>query len=143
MIKDVIIDIKGVQGLDEDIDTIEFTTDGKFGLKNGEFYISYNEGQIFGNSEIVKTQLYIKSSDTVVLQRSGALKSKMLIEKGKRNTCFYSTKAGDLVIGIFGEIIDNNLNENGGSVTLKYTLDSALSVISHNQVNISVREVKK
>ena len=34
MMKDVIISIKGTQGLYEEIDTIEFTTDGRFGEKD-------------------------------------------------------------------------------------------------------------
>ncbi len=142
MIKDVIIDIKGVQGLDGNTDTIEFSTDGRFGFKDGEYYISYDEGQLFDNGDRVKTQLFIKPDDTVLLQRSGALKSKMLIEKGKRNTCFYSTAAGDLVIGIFGEALDYGLTEKGGKISLKYTIDSDLRVISRNSVNISIREVK-
>ena len=141
MIKDVIIDIKGVQGIDDNTDTIEFTTDGRFGFKDGEYYISYDEGQIFENKDKVSTKLFIKSNDSVILQRSGALKSKMVIEKGKRNTCFYSTMAGDLVIGIFGESVDYDFTENGGYVNLKYTIDSDLRVISRNSVNISIREV--
>ncbi len=143
MIKDVIIDIKGIQGIDDNTDTIEFTTDGRFGIKDGEYYISYEEGQLYDvSSDCVKTKLFIKENDTVLLQRSGALKSKMLIEKGKRNTCFYSTVAGDLVIGIFGEGLNYNLTPEGGSIELKYTIDSDLRVISRNSVNISIREVK-
>lgn len=141
MIKDVIIDIKGVQGIDSETDTIEFTTDGRFGINNGEYYIAYDEGQIFGGNDSVKTKLFIKPNDTVLLQRSGTLSSKMLIEKGKRNTCFYSTPAGELVIGIFGEALDYDLTEKGGRINLKYTIDSDLRVISRNSVNISIREV--
>ena len=141
MIKDVIIDIKGVQGLDGTSDTIEFTTDGRFGMKDGEYYISYDEGQLFDNGDCVKTKIFIKSENTVLLQRSGSLQSKMLIEKGKRNTCFYSTPAGDLVIGIFGEVLNYKLTDKGGQINLKYTIDSDLRVISHNSVNISIREV--
>ncbi len=141
MIKDVIIDIKGVQGLDNDTDTIEFTTDGRYGYKENEFFISYDEGQLFDNNAQVKTKIFIKSDNSVLLERSGALKSKMLIEKGKRNSCFYSTAAGDLVIGIFGEVLNYNLNANGGEIELKYTIDSDLRVISHNSVNISIRGV--
>ncbi len=141
MIKDVIIDIKGVQGIDDQSDTIEFTTDGRFGIKDGEYYISYDEGQLFDTGDCVKTKIFIKSEDTVLLQRSGTLKSKMIIEKGKRNTCFYSTPVGDLVIGIFGEVLDYALTDKGGRINLKYTIDSDLRVISRNSVNISIREV--
>lgn len=141
MIKDVLIDIKGTQGIDDQTDTIEFMTEGRFGIKDGEFYISYDESGMLDSGEEVKTHIYLKSSDSLVLQRSGAIKSRMLVEKGKRNICHYSTPHGELVIGIFGETIENNLTEKGGKLTLKYNIDSNLTLISKNEVNISIREV--
>ena len=102
MIKDVIIDIKGIQGIDDDSNVIEFTTDGRFGIKDGEFFISYDEGQMLEESLEVKTSIFIKP-DSVILQRNGAIKSRMVIEKGVRNTCFYSTPHGNMVLGIYGE----------------------------------------
>lgn len=140
MIKDVFINIKGIQGIDEETDTIEFMTDGKFGIKNGEYYISYDESGMLDTGDKVKTHIYIKPNGSLVLQRTGTIKSRMLIETGKRNTCFYSTPHGDLVIGIFGESIENDLNEQGGELRLKYTIDSDLRLISRNEVNISIKE---
>ncbi len=141
MMKDVFISIKGVQGIDDNTDTVELMTDGRFGYKDGEFYISYDEGQMLDSGEKVLTQIFLKSDDSLVLQRKGSINSKMLIEKGNRNTCFYSTPHGDLVIGIFGEYIEHNLTEKGGDIKLKYTIDSDLRLISKNEVNISIREV--
>lgn len=142
MIKDVIIDIKGEQGIDDQKDVIEFSTDGRFGINNGEYFISYDEGMLLDSVESVKTKLFIKSDGTVILNRSGTINSKMLIEKGKRNSCFYATPVGELVIGIFGDELDLDLNETGGIINLKYTIDSQLKVISRNSVNIYIREVK-
>lgn len=141
MIKDVLINIKGIQGIDDQTDTIEFMTEGRFGIKDGEYYISYDESGMLDSGEEVKTHIYIKSSDSLVLQRTGAIKSRMVVEKGNRNTCFYSTPHGELVIGIFGECIEHNLTESGGELKLKYNIDSNLTLISKNEVNISVREV--
>ena len=39
MLKDVLINIKGAQGSDGEESVIELTTDGRFGEKNGGFYI--------------------------------------------------------------------------------------------------------
>ncbi|MBR7132687.1 MAG: DUF1934 domain-containing protein [Clostridia bacterium] len=143
MIKDVLIEIKGTQGIDGDFDTIEFVTDGRFGIKNGRYYITYDEGAMFDTGDKVKTAIYIKSEDSVVLQRTGTVTSRMLVEKGKRNSCFYNTPVGEMVIGIFGESIENNLNDFGGEIKLKYTIDSDLRLISRNEVNINIREVEK
>lgn len=140
MIKDVIIDIKGIQGIDDESDTIEFTTDGRFGVKNGEFFISYDDGQMLEDSLDVKTSIFIKP-DSVILQRSGAIKSRMVIETGVRNTCFYSTPHGNMVLGIYGENVDYNLSENGGSLKMSYNIDSNLKLVSRNEVSIKIREI--
>lgn len=140
MIKDVIIDIKGIQGIDDDTDTIEFSTDGRFGIKDDSYFISYDEGQMLEGNLEVKTSIYIKP-DSVVLQRNGAIKSRMVIEKGVRNTCFYSTPHGNLVLGIYGEKLDYSLTENGGSLNMSYNIDSDLKLVSKNSVNISIREI--
>lgn len=141
MIKDALININSIQGIDDDTDTIEFMTDGRFGFKDGSYYISYDESQMLDTGDEVKTQIYIKPDDSVILQRSGTIKSKILIEKGNRNNCFYSTPIGDLTIGVYGEQIEHNLTDNGGEIKLKYTIDSDLKLISRNEVNITIREV--
>mgnify|MGYP003558582145 CR=1 FL=1 len=140
MIKDVIIDIKGIQGIDDESDTIEFTTDGRFGIKDGEFFISYDEGQMLEESLEVKTSIFIKP-DSVVLQRNGAIKSRMVIEKGVRNTCFYSTPHGNMVLGIYGDSVDYDLSEKGGSLKMSYNIDSNLKLVSRNEVSIKIREI--
>lgn len=140
--KDVIISIKGEQGLNEETDTIEFTTDGRFGEKNGSYFITYNEGVMLG-MENVKTSLYIKPDNSVILQRSGALESRLVVEQGKRNTCYYNTPMGELLIGIFGETVKHDLKKNGGSISMKYTIDSNMMLISRNSVSITIKEVDK
>lgn len=142
MIKDVIISIKGIQGIDDQTDTVEFITDAKFGIKDGNFFISYDESGMLDKGEDVKTKIYIKGENKVLLKRSGTINSRMLIEKGVRNSAFYSTPIGELTIGIFGEKIDFNLDEKGGNIDLKYTIDSDLRLISRNSVNITIKEVK-
>ncbi len=141
MIKDVIIDIKTEQTIDECTDLIEFTTDGRFGFKDGSFYISYDESRLLDVDGEVKTTLYVKPDNSVILQRNGAYKSRMVIEKGVRTNCFYSTPHGELSLGIFGEKVFYELNDNGGKISMKYTIDTGLQVLSNNSVKISIREV--
>ena len=60
MMKDVIINISGEQGIDNDSDKIELTTVGRFGEKNGSYYLSYDETEMMGVGGSVKTGIYIK-----------------------------------------------------------------------------------
>ena len=141
MIKDVIIDIKTEQTLDGNTDVIEFTTDGRFGFKEGSYFISYDESQLLEVEGKVKTTVYIKPDNSVILQRSGDYNSKMVIEKGVRNNCFYATPMGELSLGIFGEKVKTDLSEMGGTVCMNYTIDTNLQLLSQNQVKISIKEV--
>lgn len=138
MMKDVIINIKGRQGLGDELDTIELTTDGRFGEKNGSYYMTYDESAMLG-LENVKTSLYIKPGNSVILQRSGDVESRLVVEEGKRSTCYYNTPQGELLIGIFGESVKTELNSGGGKIHMKYTIDSNLNLISRNTVDISVK----
>lgn len=142
MIKDVIIDIKSTQSIDGESDSIEFSTEGRYGTNNGEYFLSYNEGELFDTGDEVRTKIHIKQDNSLVLQRTGTLKSRMLIEKGKRNSSIYSMPYGQMTIGVFGEKLEFNLDENGGSIELWYNIDQELSLLSRNTVNITIREVK-
>ena len=141
MIKDVIIDIITEQSIDGQTDNIEFTTDGRFGIKDDSYFISYDESALLDVDGEIKTTIYLKPDNTVVLQRKGAYNSRMVIEKGIRTSCFYSTPPGSLSLGIFGEKVKNELNDDGGKIAMTYLIDSNAKVISRNTVNISVREV--
>ena len=65
----------------------------------------------------------------------------MVIEKGVRNNCLYATPNGEFSLGIFGEKVLANLSDDGGNITMNYTIDSGLQLLSRNRVNISIREV--
>ena len=138
--KDVLIKITGTQGLDGDTDSVELTTVGKMGIKEGQFLLSYDESEMLGVKGI-KTTLMVKNENTVILKRSGGYASRLIVQEGARNSCFYSTPHGDLVIGIFGESVSHNLTEDGGTLNMSYTIDSNLQLISKNTVEISVKGV--
>lgn len=140
MMKKVIINIKGTQGLDGELDTVELMTEGRLGFRDEGILLSYDEGEIIGEKG-VKTLLRIKDDGTVILQRTGAMRTRLVVQQGSRNSCFYCTDAGEIVIGIFGESIDHNLTAAGGTLRMSYTIDSNLQLISRNVVEITVREV--
>lgn len=140
--KDVLISIKGTQGVDGNNDVVELTTVGKMGFKDGMVMLSYEESEIIG-AKGIKTLLRVKNSDTVILQRTGPVQSRLTIQKGVRNSCFYSTQFGDMMIGIFGETVECNIRPDGGTVKMAYTIDSNLQLVSRNVVEISVKEVEQ
>ena len=140
MIKDAIIKIEGIQEIDSEKEKIEFTTEGRFGIKDGKYYIFYDESRMIEDGN-VKTQVVIHPTDGVVLQRNGSINSRMEIQNGKRNSCFYSTPHGELCIGVYGEKITADLNKSGGMLEMVYTVDTDMRLLSRNTVKITVKEV--
>ena len=140
MIKDVKITVKGIQGVDGNSDTVELVTDGRFGIKDGKYFISYDEGQLIEGG-FVKTKLLINSPSSVVLNRCGAINSRMEIKKKEKTICLYSTPIGNISMEIYGEDLKIDLNEMGGRLKLEYSLYSNSKPISRNKVEITVKEV--
>ncbi len=135
--KRVVIKIRGTQGLGDDKDIIEFATEGTLRQIGDDFVLCYFDGAVIEN-ERIKTKLTASGQKSVTLERTGAINSKLYIENGVRNSCFYSVPEGNLTLGIYGKEIKNTLNENGGEIKMVYTLDTDLKLISENSVEISV-----
>ena len=138
--KNVIIKIKGTQGLGSEKDVIELTTEGRLEAVEGGFVLHYEEGEMMGE-QTIHTRLTAIGDKQFILERSGDMSSRLVIEKGKRNSCFYSTFQGELTLGIYGKTVQNRLTESGGSLKMEYTIDTNLQPLSENLVEIEVREV--
>lgn len=139
--KDVFITIKGKSGTgDGKPETVEFATDGKMEITDGKTVLYYNEGGEIG-AEGVSTVFTVNADGSVVMERSGGMTSRLEIIPNKRNNSVYSTAYGEMYIGVFGESIENLIGDSGGVLNLAYSLDQNLRPISHNEVEITVKEV--
>lgn len=140
--KQVLIEIKGRQQYahqDEDVTT--FTTNGTLNVEGNTITLCYEESEMIG-AKGVKTELVVENSNKMTLIRSGGLNSKMTVEKGRRHSCLYNTSEGDFVIGIFGEALMLETNDNGGKIYMSYTLDVNSGLLSKNIMEIKFREIE-
>lgn len=135
--KEVTFNIKGTQEIDGHSDVMEFMSMGRYEVSPETVVLEYDESVSFGAE--VKTTLTLENG-IVTLERSGGKYGNLIVEEGKRHLCQYSTEYGDILIGIFGESIKNNLTEQGGSLSLQYSIDVNAGLLSKNKVEISVRE---
>lgn len=136
--KNAIISVKSFQYIDDDEGVVELKTTGKYGIKNDKHYILYEEIDESGG----KTDTMIKLSSTeAVLQRSGALENRMVVEVGKRHSSLYSTPMGSFFIDVYGESIKSTLSESGGTLSLIYSLNMNTSPVGKNRIEITVKEV--
>lgn len=139
--KDVIIDIKGTQTVNGEDDVIELTTVGKMNKIGKKTYLRYDDSASTGVDGVSCTIKVDNDDGSVVMQRAGALNSRMYIKKGQRHICHYETSQGTLTMGIFGENVETSLGDFGGSIRMSYTIDVNYGMLSRNEVEIKVREV--
>ncbi len=74
----------------------------------------------------------------VTITRKGAMRSQLMLEKGRRHQCIYQTVAGDLTIGVYTKSMKSTLDENGGTLEVSYTLDFNTDLVSENSFKIKV-----
>lgn len=142
MKKDVLMILKSVQSVDDERNETELITPAVLTpLKNGGFSIAYNETEATG-FEGSKTVLSCYGNKHASICRSGAVSSNLVIDKDKKQHCYYGTPYGELMVGIYTHSIVNELNENGGNLYMKYTIDINSSYVSDNEIFVSLRPAK-
>jgi uncharacterized beta-barrel protein YwiB (DUF1934 family) len=140
MEKDVCIDIKSTQFAEDERDVTELFTYGRLkrGRDRSKYKIIYDESEATGFEGTVT--LDVTGNDMVTLYRSGDALSNLIIEKGKKHHCHYGTPFGDFMVGITADEIRSELDDSGGNLYLKYTVDINSSYMSETEMNISIKE---
>jgi len=102
----------------DEADKMEFVTDGAFYLKNGSYYILYDEKEEMGMADCSVT---IKVSDSEVsISRKGEFSSKMLYKTGEASEFLYNTPYGRFPVILTTQEINSNLNVMGGRIEILY-----------------------
>ena len=139
--KDVIISVTGIQQGPEGPDTMELVTAGQYGISHEEALLTWQESELSG-MEGTKTSLTVQPGG-VVLQREGALNSRMEFEEGQKHYFLYETPFGSATLGLDTRRIRTELGLHGGNIEIDYTIDLEQSVVGRNRFFIRVEEPKK
>lgn len=135
-----LISITGIQEINGEKNKIEVLTTGDYTEKNGHKYIKYKEYSNDDPNISSDTVVKVEGDDKVTVIRMGENSSRLILEKGRRHQCHYSTQAGDIMIGIFTNLIDQSLSEQGGEISVSYQLDFFSDVVSTNEFHIKIKE---
>jgi uncharacterized beta-barrel protein YwiB (DUF1934 family) len=142
MKKDVVINIRGTYNFEDDeADVVELFTTGEFYRKNGSYYISYDESEATGFKGS-KTTLKVEDQSCVTMSRKGAGRelTQLIVQSGVRHQCQYDVGFGDMMIGVSGRSISSTLDDRGGRLEFKYSLDINSLFASDNEMLVIVRE---
>ncbi len=141
MQENYLISIVGKQRVDGETGEINLTTLGSYVRKGANRYIlykEYDEDARRSQTSILK----IEGDRRVILMRGGADHTRLILEKGKRHLCQYSTGYGDLLVGVFTSNVRSELTDKGGNLEVNYTLDINSDLSSLNQILITVKEAE-
>jgi uncharacterized beta-barrel protein YwiB (DUF1934 family) len=138
MKKDVLINIRGIYQVEDETDEIEIFTTGEYYKQDGTYYISYDETEATGFMGS-RTTLSV-APGRIVMERNGTANSQLIVEQGRRHQCQYDIGYGDMMIGVHGSRIRFDLNDQGGNVEFRYSLDVNSMLASQNAMYIYVKE---
>ncbi len=136
MKQDVNISIRGTYTAEDESTTTELFTLGSLCRKNGHYYITYRETETTGFEGCVTTMKVEQERVTVI--RRGPTTSHLVLQKGVRNIGRYEMMGNPMDIGVYTNGLEANLNDDGGMLHLKYTMDMNSNFLSENELEISV-----
>ena len=127
----------------EEEERIEIMTYGTFVKKGGSYYITYKETQTVGFEGCTTTIKIAEDGSRVALLRFGRISTQLIIERDRRNICYYETEVGPVTLGVTGDGITSALTEKGGTATIRYLLDAddPTSLINRTTLELRVEHI--
>ena len=122
MKRQVVLSLQGTQYYPgQDPEVIELVTEGTMQYQNGGWDICYEESDLTGLSGVTTT--FRVEPGTVILRRSGKLRSEMVFQEGISHDSLYQMEFGTLMITVCAKQIEASLQDRGGTVDLVYSIE--------------------
>jgi uncharacterized beta-barrel protein YwiB (DUF1934 family) len=140
MTKEVLLSIKGLYTEDnEDADSIETLTPAEFYVKQGVYYIFFEE-IIDDSTGITKSR--IKYSDKCFeLTRKGEISVHLVFEEGKKTLNTYQMPYGNLVVGLDTKHIQLKETEEEIKISIEYAMEINYQEVSQNTIEVVIKAV--
>lgn len=134
MKKAVVLSIRGRQSyMGQEPDTIELVTEGTLEAYDGGWKLSYAESDLTGMQGVNTT--FSVAGDTVTLERTGKLNSKMVFKEGVSHDSLYKVEFGALMLTVCATRVEASITDEGGTIDLVYNISveqSAAGVIDYH-----------
>ena len=118
-------------------DESELFTRGEYRIHKGSYYIDYDESEATG-FEGSHAQLHV-DNNLMTMTRTGTTFSNLVFENGVRHFCHYGTEYGECMVGITTQELSHSLDEKGGEVHLKYSVDVNAGLMTENEITIKIK----
>ena len=138
--KDVVIAIHSRNDLDGEEDVIDFVTDGLYTFDGEVACLTYLETEVTG-MEGTRTSVMVLP-DKVVVDRDGAVMSRMVFQEGQRSSFLYDTPYGAATMHLETRGIRSSFDGDGGKMKIDYVLDLEHAMVSRNLFQLTVTRQK-
>lgn len=137
MTKEVLISVSGLQFAVNSDEAIEIVTGGQYYNRNGKHYVLYDEMMEEYQGVSKNT---IKFADGVVdITKKGLSNVHMIFEEKRKNTTYYNTPFGNLLIGLYTNKIQIEEQEEAIKIIVDYALDINYEFISDCVITIGIQ----
>lgn len=134
------LSVCGKQTVNGSDDKVELQTSATYVLKNGTRYISYKEYDPNSPKQHYRTTVKIDPDNIVTVIKGGEENHHLILEKGQRHKCEYNTPYGSLTLGVYTEDVNIRLDDQGGEVTVRYSIDIESELASSNELTLKIKE---
>ena len=142
MTKQIILFVRGEQTYDAVAPEVtELSTEGVMTIDGEEITLTYQESEITGMEGT--TTRFIIRGDTVVLERTGMIVSRMEFRQGERSSSFYETPWGTMAVDVATTKLAHRLTERGGVMEIAFTIAVNHQVTGENRFKVRVREAAR
>ncbi len=121
MTEERLLKIKDVSTDGVDTDTVEMETTCRYYGDDVNYTIEFDE--IFAEDMKSHTVLRVKDGKCAHLLRRGSVNTELIIEKGVRHNCAYSTPYGELMVGITATDFESRKQGTLLRLRMNYTVD--------------------
>lgn len=142
MKKQIILFVRGEQ-IYEDMEpeVTELMTEGVMEMEDGTMRLSYEETELTGMEGTVTT--FTIQGDTVLLERTGAVESRMEFRRGERSSSLYETPWGTMVVDIATSKLSHKIGERGGVLEICFSIAVNHQIAGENRFKIRVKEITR
>lgn len=131
-----LLKIKDVSSDGIDTDTVEMETTCHYSGDDVNFTIEFDE--IFAEDMKSHTVLRVKDGKCAHLLRRGSINTELIIEKGVRHNCAYSTPYGELMVGITATEFESRKMGTLLRLKMNYTVDFYGDINQTKEMTVTV-----
>jgi len=136
--KKAMISIKGLPAMMGDEEgSFELMTDGEYSRTDEVSTFSYFESELTGLNGLMTT--FNVEPDRVILRRGGEFSGDMIFSEKQKHHFLYDTPFGSIMMGIDTHSIKKNLQDDGGSLEIRYDIEVDNVSVSQNLFKIDIK----